>query len=824
MINHINDKIAITYGDAKITYTQLKSYISYLAGKYHIERGDNVVIYAENRPEWIYAFYSVWHKGGVAIPIDNMATAEETAYILSDSKPKVIFTTLSKHTLVQEAVTLSKIKAQINVLDEFNFEKAEPSAYSQIADADKNNTAVIIYTSGTTGSPKGVMLSYENLITNVRAVSEHIPIYKPMSIVMMLLPVHHIFPLAGTIIIPLYVGATIAISPSMQSADIMETLQNNHVNIIIGVPRLYAAIRKGIVDKIKQSAVANMLFGIAQKLKSKNFSRKIFKKVHVKLGGSIEYLVSGGAALDKEVGSDFQTLGFEVLEGYGMTEAAPMITFTQPGRVKIGSPGEIMRETKVEIRDGEITASGPNIMKGYYNKPDETDEILKDGWLYTGDLGYIDNEGFLFITGRKKEIIILSNGKNVNPTELEEKIESSPFIKECGVFYHDDQLQAIIVPEYNAMENKGVDINEFMKWQVIEPFNKTVSAYKKIMGFHVNHGELPRTRLGKLQRFKLPSFALLADVYQDNINDNSETPEFILIAQYLEKEKSKKIMPRHHMEMDLGMDSLDKVSLQAWLQQTFGVNMDPVAMSSFKNIGEFSQYIAEHKIRMEDSKVDWKEIIKEKVNFKLPTNWMAGRWMIKLSKIALHLYFRIRAKGLSNIPDGPVIFVPNHQSSFDGLFVAAFLRRQQIKNTYFYAKEKHFKQAWLKFIASRNNIIIVDLNKDIKESIQKMAEVLRQNRNLIIFPEGTRTKTGEIGEFKKTFAILSTELNIPVVPVSIKGAFEALPSGSRFPRPWKAIKVEFLEPVYPENFSYDSLTEHVRTKIYHMHQNKNQVS
>jgi len=814
MLKDLNDKIAITYGDIKISYTDLKKKINSFCGLYELAESEHAVIFAENMPEWIYAFYSIWAKRGIAIPVDNLATAEETAYILKDSTPKVVFTSGARQEVVLKAIELAGIEVKVILIDQLPDIPEDVKPISVNTPENIDNTAVIIYTSGTTGNPKGVMLSYENLITNVRAVSEHIPIYKPESVVMMLLPAHHIFPLAGTMIIPLYVGATIAISPSMQSADIMATLKNNKVTIVIGVPRLYAAIRKGIMDKINKSAVARLLFSVARKVNKPGFSRKVFGTVHEKMGGAIESLVSGGAALDSEIGADFMTLGFEVLEGYGMTEAAPMITFTQPGRVRLGSPGEVMRETKVRIEDGEILVSGPNIMKGYYNKPEETAEILKDGWLYTGDLGYIDEQGYLFITGRKKEIIILSNGKNVNPVELEEKISNSPYVKECGVFHHDDQLQVMIVPELTALnDHERSSLPEFFKWNVIEPLNNTVSGYKKIMGIHISDDELPRTRLGKLQRYRLPSFAVLADLGGDDTHDAPLSPEFTLIASYLEKEKSKKVLPKHHLEMDLGMDSLDKVSFQAWLSMTFGIEMDPLQMSAFSNIGLLADYVSGHKIKVEEGRLDWTDIIMEKVNLKLPSNWFTGRWMVYLSKIFFYLYFRFKAKGVSNIPDGPVIFVPNHQSLFDGLFVASFLRKHRLKNTYFYAKEKHFRQAWLKFLASRNNIIIVDLNKDLKESIQKMAEVLRQKRSLIIFPEGTRTKDGFIGNFKKTFAILSRELNIPIVPVSIKGAFEALPSGSYIPRPWKRVQVEFLEPVFPGSHSYDSLTDEVKRKI-----------
>jgi long-chain acyl-CoA synthetase len=168
---------------------------------------------------------------------------------------------------------------------------------------------------------------------------------------------------------------------------------------------------------------------------------------------------------------------------------------------------------------------------------------------------------------------------------------------------------------------------------------------------------------------------------------------------------------------------------------------------------------------------------------------------------------------MKNIPDGPCIIAPNHQSFFDGLFVASYLKTHQIRKTYFYAKEKHVRKPWLKFLANRNNIIIMDLNKDLKSSIQKMAEVLKRKRNLIIFPEGTRSKTGKLGQFKKTFAILSRELNIPVVPVTIQGAHKALPKGSLFPKPFKKIDIEFLEPVYPHNDSYDDLTMKVKNQI-----------
>lgn len=813
MFKNHGEKIAIRFGTDAVSYQQLVDRIFYFGSRYYIENGDNVVIFSENRPGYVYAFYSVWNHGGVAVPVDYMATAHEVAYILKDCTPAQIFCSSGCQKVMQEAIDISGVNTTLLLIDDFELVEAPKKDVDGIQVLSMDNTAVIIYTSGTTGSPKGVMLSYKNLMQNVHAVSESIPIYKPDSRVLVLLPLHHIFPLQGTMIIPLFVGGMMAISPSMATDDIMKTLQNNKVTIIIGVPRLYAAIRKGIVDKINKSVVAKLLFAVAKRLNSKAFSKKIFGAVHTKLGGAVENLVAGGAALDPAVGRDFQALGFEVLEGYGMTEAAPMITFTRPGRVRIGSPGEAMPGTTIRIVEGEITAAGENIMQGYYKRPEETAQVLQDGWLFTGDLGHIDKDGYLFITGRKKEIIVLSNGKNVNPVEIEDALLVSPMVKDCGVFFNNDKLQIMIQVEPTAFEN--IDRNEIesiVRNQLIEPFNKTVSSYKKIMRFYITERDMPRTRLSKLQRFKL---AEMIEEKKVNNDPQAETNDavFLLIAEFLEKEKGRKVMPYHHLEIDLGMDSLDKVSFQAYLQQTFGVSPDPSEMTGFGTIQSLSSWVAEKKIRMEDASINWTQILREKVTLHLPHTWITGNIAIWISRLFFKLYFRFHSTGAEKIPDGACILAPNHQSAFDGMFVASYLQFKQARRTYFYAKEKHVRQPWIKFLANRNNIIIMDLNRNLKESIQKMAQVLKSDKNLIIFPEGTRTLNGKLGEFKKTFAILSSELNVPIVPISINGAFEALPKGSLFPRPWRKITVEFHDPVYPGQQSYEALAQQVKSKI-----------
>jgi len=802
-----SEKTALIWKDENISYNEVLKNISAYSSLLTLNNFSKAAILSENRPEWIFAFYAGWKKKACIVPIDYMSSVDDVAFILNDCKPEYVFYSDTTRDTIQKVVSKISYEPFLINIDEIKTIKAEVEF--SFPERDLNDTAVIIYTSGTTGSPKGVMLSFDNLLVNIEAVSKDVEIYKPEDKVLILLPLHHIFPLAGTAIITLSVGATAVFSPSMSSEDLIATLQKHGISVIIGVPRLYNLIRKGIRDKIDKSAIAKLLFKVARKKNSLSFSRKIFKKVHDRFGGNIKYLVSGGAALDPEVAKDFTTLGFEILEGFGMTETAPMITFTRPGEVYPGSAGRPLTTNEVKVIDGEIVNRGRNVMKGYYNRPEETADIIKDGWLHTGDLGYLDEKNRIFITGRKKEIIILSNGKNINPEEVEIKLASmSDLINEVGVFEKNDMLHAVIYPEYQKAKQKEIDnLEEYLTWNVIDKYNQSVTPYKKVMKFSLIKEPLPRTRLSKLKRFLLPELETHFDEKKKSAAE-PDIKEYKLIKEFIQANKEVTVHPTDHMEIDLGLDSLDKVNLIVYLESTFGITLQETELLNFSNIQKLAEYIKDKKTKLNVEAVDWNSILKEHLDIDLPESWFTHNLIKNSAKVFLRFYFRLKGEGIENIPDGPFILAPNHQSFIDGLFVAVFLKNKLMKKTYFYAKEKHIKQGWLKFIANKNNVIVMDLS-DLKSSLQKLASVLKKEKNIIIFPEGTRTRDGEIGSFKKTFAILARELNIPVVPVAIDGAYDAMPRGKKIPRPMKKINVKFLEPVYPGNETYDSLKDKV---------------
>lgn len=813
MINTIYpNKLALITKNKSYTYANLLTEINKFNQLFAGKANKIIGIHSENRAEWIVAFYAAWYNKCTVVPIDFLASVDDVSFIVNDCKPELVFIsneTKNKFEKVQQNIT---VKPSIINFDELKLEPVNTTLNWNVPE-NEDDTAVIIYTSGTTGSPKGVMLSYTNLIANIKGVSVDVKIFTPDRQTLILLPLHHIFPLAGSMAAPLSVGGTVVMSPSMQSNDLLETLKNNKVNIMIGVPRLYELLYRGIKAKIDAKFIGRLFFRIVKLTGSQKLGRKIFKQVHAGFGGNLEYLVSGGAALPKTVGNFFKTLGFDVLEGFGMTEAAPMITFTRPGIGIIGSPGQALPGLQMEIRDGEIVAKGPNVMKGYYNRPEETAEMIKDGWLYTGDLGYLNKKGYLFITGRKKEIIVLPNGKNINPVELEEKLEKIDYIKEAGVFLQNDLLHAVILPDYEILSKKSIkDPEKLFKEEVMPAFNSELTSYKRIMKYSLTKEEIPRTRLGKIQRFKL------FELYEKPLRKKNESvhplsEEFMAIKTFLESQVDMTISPDDHLEFDIALDSLSKITLIDFIERTFGVKIAEDKLLSFPSIGKMVDYIKENKMFQSFEMHNWSAIIKEKIHLKLPKSWPTQALFIKFFRGVFAIYFRVRSKGLENIPDGPAIITPNHQSYIDALFVTGSLKWSTIKETYFYAKRKHINNKFLDFMANRNNVIIMDVNTDLKESIQKMAEVLKQGKKIIIFPEGTRTSDGNLGDFKKTFAILSKELNVPVVPVAVNGAFDALPRGSRFPRPFTKVQVSYLSPVYPQDYDFDTLTQKVKDMI-----------
>lgn len=799
---------AVYWKDNEISYSDLLAHSAALASLYFSSPGERIVLFAENRPEWLTALLSIWRNRCIAVPVDAMSPAAELAYIVKQTEPVALFCSDKTHPIVQEALrTLPSLSPRVVCFDKEDFPALPSGALATVPleSGPADTLAAILYTSGTTGDPKGVMLTFGNLLVNLESVCDRVPIFRSDSRTFALLPFHHILPLVGCLLAPLYSGGSIIMSHSLDPAEMVATMRRHKATLLIGVPRLYALFRKAITDNLFKTPVGRLLYRLSAVIDRLPISRILLYPVQKKFGGHLRQMVSGGAALDRDVARDLTVCGFEILEGYGMTECAPLISFPRPKSVRLGACGNPCLPDSVRIEAGEVLVRGPHVFPGYWRNPEATAEAIQDDWLHTGDLGYLDTDNYLFITGRKKEIVVLPNGKKVNPAELEEKLASlSGDIKEVAVTFRDDLLHALIVPQPGFLDGVPAAQAEHFRWKLLEPYNRLAPPAKKITQLTIVADELPKTRLSKLKRHELA--ALAVGTFSGNSTPAPKPedlgPAYAALDRFLRSElECLRVAPTSHWEMDLALDSLARLSVLIFIEKTFGVKLPESVFTDFPTVLALTQHADAHRLFFRERAGTWDSLLKPQ-DSKTPLALPRSGWVHPFLKMLLgglvRLMFRVRSQGREHLPpQGPCILVANHQSFIDGLLVSMYLKNAFLRRTYYYAKRKHVKNGLLEWLARHSNVIVVEVGRDVQLSLQMMAQALRQGGNLIIFPEGTRSEDGQLGDFKGTFAALALELQIPVIPVAISGAIRALPRGRRLPRFLTRITVRFL-PALPE--------------------------
>lgn len=483
-----------------ITYRELGKRVYAFARALHelgVRKGDRVAILSENCPEWAITDWATLCLGGITVPIYPTLTAPQVLEILSDSEPKVLVVSDKKQLRKAcEAVAGTGLSPQMIVIDPKDvsdtptFEQMlnQPGALTEselqemVQASQPDDIVTFIYTSGTTGEPKGAMLTHRNLIANIEAVLELID-WHPTDLFLSFLPLSHVFERMAGHFLPIYAGLTIAYAESLFT--LANDMQEVKPTIMLGVPRFYASVMDRILASVRQMPpLRQKLFyrmlevgkiysrcwregksaPLGVKLQHAVLDRLVGAKIRERVGGRLRYFISGGAALPKEVAEFFHAFGILIIEGYGLTETSPVLTVNPPKAPRFGSVGKPIRGVEIKIADdGEILARGPNIMLGYYKKPEATAAAIDpDGWFHTGDIGHIDKDGYLYITDRKKDIIVLANGKNVAPQPIENLLKQSELIQEA-VVYGDGMSApvALIVPNIDALR-------EFAKQQELD--------------------------------------------------------------------------------------------------------------------------------------------------------------------------------------------------------------------------------------------------------------------------------------------------------------------------------------------------------------------
>ncbi len=812
------DRLAfVDFNDKKINYTELVNNVKYFSENViTAEKDDFGLILMENRPEWIYTYFALWDRKAVPIALDSTSNSKEILYVLEDSGPKFIICSDETEKNVKEAVSIYDkgqvviINVDSHSIDENKMEIIKKDDF-ELENPEGDSIATMLYTSGTTGSPKGVMLTFNNLSSELEGLEKK-NLLEPSDQILALLPFHHVLPLTATVLIILKYQASIVFVKKIASKEILEALDKNNVTALVGVPRVFKLFYDRIKQQIDSKFITRTIYKLMTKIKSFKMRRKVFAKVHEKFGGKLTFIVSGGAKLDPEIGEFYETLGIYVQEGYGLTETSPVIAVnTREGR-KIGTVGKKLDNIEAKIVDEELWVKGPIVMKGYYNKPEKTAEVItEDGWFKTGDLASIDDEGYITIRGRRNSMIVLSNGKNIDPEKLENKVieKSKRLIKELGVFGHNDKLVAIIVPDLLECRKQGItNIKAYVK-NIVEDYNLTVHNYEKILDYKLYEEELPKTRVGKLRRFMLPELYLKTNIKKKKVEE-PDNEVYKLLKDYIKKLKGIEAQPEENLELEIGMDSLDIVEFFAYVENSFGIQLDEEKFSEISNLKSLSEYINEKATKIESGEVDWKKIIDAAPPVEEKNRW-ATRVLRPLFDLTIKLYFRLKRVNRDKLSDKPQIFVSNHQSFIDSLVLGSLLPAGILYNTVFLAIDWYFKKGILKLLVSHGNVVLIDINKNIRKSVEEIAANVKAGKNVLIFPEGARTKDGKVAEFKKVFAIIAKELNVDVQCLGIKGAFEAYSRYMKFPKP-KKIEVAVLEKFKPEG-TYDEIVEKARNII-----------
>lgn len=525
------DRVAVV-GDGgrgiSYTYSELLSRVNALAaGLRKLSGGpdSSVGLLSENRPEWPLAYFAILAANKTVVPIDANLTHDEIESLVRSAGLSHLIAS-GKFAALRESLGDQTKMHFIDSGCEDDWKDLFCDGSELRPDPD-NQLAALIFTSGTTGSPKGVMLTHRNLLSNVQGAKEALQ-FSEEDVFLSLLPLHHTFEATCGFLVPLFDGARIVYARSLKSRDIVEDIKSNSVTIMIAVPLLFEKMNQGISRSIGSAGMARrFLFSFLMSLSAfgwrlgQNWGRDLFSGLRKQAGmSSIRMFVSGGAALPPAIGRFFNLLGFQLIQGYGMTECSPIISANRPDDIRFDSVGPPLPNVEVKINQpnnegiGEIITRGANITPGYKGNQEATAQLIREGWLFTGDLGRI-SRGHLYITGRAKNLIVSAAGKNIYPEELEERLSRFDGVLESVVFGRQkegrqgEEVRAVIVADldyFGLSENGGIETGEMdhMRGRIDEAvaeLNKSMASYKRIVGYEMRTDELEKTSSRKIKRF-----------------------------------------------------------------------------------------------------------------------------------------------------------------------------------------------------------------------------------------------------------------------------------------------------------------------------------
>jgi long-chain acyl-CoA synthetase len=792
-----------------------------------VDRNEPIALCAPNQPKWVVTALAVIAAGALLVSIDDLSTEKELAATLGDSGARWLFTTQAHMAALEKLPEASR--PRLVALDDCPAHATDATSWrdllaeqaTPLPEPTPEAPALLVYTSGTTGAPKPFTLSQVNMAGNIQAaVSEQLIGADERALLP--LPLHHAYPFIIGLLAPLTSGAAVVFPEAVTGPQIVEALHRTGVTVMIGVPRLYAALLAGLRARVAaQGRAARLMFqallGIVKWLQQRlglRIGRTLFRGLRARIGPELRLMVSGGARLEAEVIWSLEALGWEVLSGYGLAETGSVFTGNLPGRKRVGSEGRpLVPGSEVRIAEpdeegvGEIQLRGTSVFSGYRdNLEANRAAFTDDGWFRTGDLGRLDEDGYLYVTGRVKEMIVLGGGKNVFPEELEKVYGGSPYIRELAVLERAGQLIALVLPDLEAVRSSSAARVEDVLRVALHELGRPLPSYRRLSGFAIARQALPRTRLGKYQRFLLP------ELYEQAERGAAPTPPTqlsqedqallavsparevwnLLTARYPDKTLALDASP----ELDLGVDSLEWLSLTLELNDRLGIRLTEEDVAQVATLRDLLRVAGEAARRGAAAPTGppAQEPRPDQMRWIKPTGHGAAALAVVihlLNKLLMRAVFRLHAAGVEHLPrQGPYILAANHASDLDPLALCAALPFGPLRQVYWGGDTARlFSTAATRFLCRVLHIFPLD-ERSPKSALALGSALLARGNALAWFPEAWRSPTGELQRFLPGVGRLLAESRVPVVPVIVRGTFEALPRWRRLPRPHR-ISVTF---------------------------------
>ncbi len=773
------------------TYGDLHDLALRMAGRLAADgvgSGDRVLLWGPNSPWWVVSFWGLMLRGAVAVPVDFASGRERAETIVRLTEAKLAIQSRYK---LDRAAGVPTI-----LLEELEELLADAPPVVDRPAVAPDALALLMYTSGTTGDPKGVMLTHRNLVANLSQIERHIPVVRPEFTFLSLLPLSHMFELMGGLFTPLLNGSCIVYLRTLKPSAIMEALSEEEVYALIAVPRLLQLLKSSVERELGARGLMGpfrFLLKVAAKMPPAP-RRMLFFPVRRRFGRHCDLFVSGGAPLAPELFRFWDALGYTVLEGYGLTECAPVLTANRPGYQAAGSAGEPLPGVELRFDGQEVQARGDNVFAGYYQNPAATAAAFTgDGWFRTGDLGELDGAGHLRIKGRSKEMIVTGAGINVYPDELEALLNGAFGIREACVIGVDrgegEEVHAVLI-----MDGTHVSPEE-----AVARANERLDPLHRIAGFSLwPEVEFPKTTTLKIRKFMVKETILRAGRGEVAAQAGDR---LVGIIAGVTGVSPAEVTEESSLVNGLGLTSIGRLELVSILEQEFRLDLDEAQIAPRTTVAELRRM------------VDRREAGQGQGHFRQWAFTPFVRRVRMLCDLLLHRhifnrYVELHTEGLELLDgvSGPVLFISNHLSYLDQPAIMFALPPEWRYNTATAAWAEFFFQnfrtlpqkLWKRLCFEYGTIgawlFPLSQTHGFRATLGFMGHLADRGLNMLVFPEGERSKDGRLLPFRLGLGIMVQELGVPVVPVHIAGLEKVLPRDGTWPHRG-AVTVRFGAPL-----------------------------